>query len=169
MSKRRGIAIVDALGSEDAADQAESVRVRAGGGEAEQHVALGAVKARQQADALDHAGGVAGEVVVAILEHAWHFRRAAAAQHCTGLAAALGDAGQDALSRLRIGCAASVVEVKRQRLRPVSKQQVASVVDQVNADGLVQPSCHRHFELAARGAIGADQDRVLVASRSRIE
>ena len=54
------------------------------------------IGARQELAALDGADREAGEVVVAAVVHARHLGRLAADQRAAGLAAALGDAGDDA-------------------------------------------------------------------------
>ena len=62
--------------------------MHAGGGKADDRIACGNVRARQQLAALGGADGKAGEVVVVVRVEAGHFRGLAADQRAAGLAAA---------------------------------------------------------------------------------
>ena len=87
------------------ADQREAVRMDARAGEAEDDVARRDLLAGQRLGPVDRADAEAGEVIVAGGIHARHFRRLAADQRAAGLAAALGDRGDDRGRRRR--CRAS--------------------------------------------------------------
>ena len=87
------------LGHEPAHERV-AVRVQAGGGEADQHVAGGDIGRGSSVAALDGADGEPGQIVVARGIHARHLGRLAADEGASRLPAALGDAGDDRLRDL---------------------------------------------------------------------
>ena len=143
--------------------------MHAGGGEAEQNVTLGDVRARQQAGALDGADGEAGEVIVACLVEAGHLGRLAADQRGAGDAATLGDAGDDRRGFLRVELAGGEIVEEEQRLGALDDQVVDAHGDEVDADRVVNSGIDRDLELGADTVIGGDQQRIVIAGSLRVE
>ena len=118
--------------------------------------------------ALDGADGEAGEIVVAVGIHAGHLGGLAADQRAAGLAAALGDAGDDRASPRRdLELAGGEIVEEEQRLGALHDEVVDAHGDEVDADRVVLAGVDRELELGADAVGGRDQDRIAVAGRLR--
>ncbi len=143
--------------------------MHAGGGEADDRVALGDIAPRQDRAALDRADGEAGEIVIVALIEARHFGGLAADQRAAGLAAADGDAGDHGGADFRLELAGGEVVEKEQRLGALHHQVVDAHGDEVDADGVVTAGFDGDLDLGADAVIGGDQHRVLEAQRLEVE
>jgi hypothetical protein len=119
--------------------------------------------------ALDRADGEACKVVVALGVHARHFRRLAADERAAGLAAALGDAGDDVSGDADVELAGCKVIEEEQRLAPWRPRVVDAHGDEIDADRAVLAGLDGDLELGADAVVGGDQDRIAKPARLQIE
>ena len=139
------------------------------GGKADQHIAGHDIGARQDPAPLHRTDGEAGEVVVLPRIHAGHLRRLAADERTAGLAAAVGDAGNDRSRGLHIELAAGEIVEEEQRLGALGEQVVDAHGDEIDADGGMQAGVDGNLELGADAVVGGNEDRVLEAGGLEIE
>ena len=127
------------------------------------------IASRQQRAALGRADRKTGEVVVAVLVEARHFRGLAADQRAAGFAAALGDAGDDRGGGLRIELAAGEIVEKEQRFGALHDEVVDRHRHQIDADAVMQPGLDRDLDLGADAVGGRHQHRILEAGGLEVE
>ena len=143
--------------------------MHAGRGEPDHHVARRDIFARQQLSRADGADGEAGEVIVAGLIDAGHFRRLAADQRAARLTAGRRDALHHRRADLRIELAASEIVEKEQRLGALHHEVVDRHGDEIDADRVVARSLDRDLDLGADAIGRRDQDRVGKTGRFEVE
>jgi hypothetical protein len=131
--------------------------MRAGGGEAQHHVACRGPRAVDDAVAFHHTDAEAGEVVVVTVVHAGHLRGLAADQRCAGELAAFGDAAHHGLGHVDAQLAGGVVIEEEQRLGARHGDVVGTHGDQVDADLVVPAGVDGQAQLGAH-AIGAGNE-----------
>ena len=148
----------------DFSHQAVAVGVQAAGSDADHDVVGGDVAAVDDAIALDHADGEAGQVVAAVLEHVGQDGGFAAQQGAIGLQAAVADAGDDLLQQRRIVVRHGHVVEEEQRLGAAAQHVVDAHGHQVDADGVVAAGQLGDLELRADAVGATDQHRVFVAA-----
>src|SRR5690606_36124366 len=146
----------------DAADQRIAVGVRAGGGDAQQHVAGADLGAVQQLRLLHRADGEAPQVVLARRVHVGHLGGLAADQGAAGLLAAAGDAADHGDRGVHVQLAGGEVVEEEQRLGALDQDVVDAHGDQVDADGVVAAQLLGQLELGAHAVGAGDQDRLAV-------
>src|SRR5690606_9372937 len=132
---------------DDFSDQRITVGMGAGRGQAQQHVADVHTAAVDQLVALDDADGKAGEVVIAMLVHAGHFRGFAANQCGAGQFAAAGDAVDHGFGHVDVEFAGGVIIKEKQRFGTLHQNVVYAHGHQVDADRVVPVQLHGQFQL----------------------
>ena len=143
--------------------------MKAGRSKPDHRIACGDIGPRQQRAALGGANRKAGEIVIAVLVEARHFRGLAADQRAAGFAAALGDAGNDRGGGLGVELAAGKVVQEEQRLGALHDEVVDRHRDQVDADAAMQAGLDRDLHLGADAVGGGDQNRILEARGLEVE
>ena len=146
-----------------------AVGMHAGGGEAENDVALGDIAGRQKLPAFGGTDGKAGEIVVAVGIHARHFGGLAADQRAACLAATGCDAADDRSTLVGIELAGGEVIEEEQRLRALDDQIVDAHGDEVDADRVVLVGIDGDLQLGADAVIGGNQHRIGEARSLQIE
>ncbi len=154
---------------DDLAHQREAVRVNAGGGEAEDDIALGNVAGRQKLAPLGGTDRKAREIVIAGRVHARHFRRLAADQCTARLAAAGGNAADDRRALIRIELAGREIVEEEKRLRALHDEIVDAHRHEVDADRLMIIGVDRDLQLGADAVIGGDENRIGEAGGLEVE
>ena len=101
--------------------------------------------------------------------HAGHLGGLAADQRAAGLAAAVGDAGDDFRGGLHVELAGGVIVEEKQGLGALHDEVVHRHGDEVDADAVVAPGLDGDAELGAHAVIGGNQDRVLEAAGLQVE
>ena len=153
----------------DLAHQRIAVRMHAGGGEAEDDVALCNVAGRQQLPALGSADGEACEIVVAAGIHARHFGRLAADQRAARLAATGRNAADDGRTLVRIELAGGEIVEEEQRLGALHDEIVDAHGNEVDADRVVLVGVDGDLQLGADAVIGGNEDRIGETGRLQVE
>ena len=156
-----------ALG-DDAAHQAEAVRMHARGSEPEQDVARRHA-ARQLAAALHRPHREAGEIEIAAGVHPRHLRGLAADQRRTGGGAALGDSGDHLARVVDVKPTGGEIIQEEQRLRPLAHQVVDAHRHEVDADRAELPGLDGDAQLGPDPVGGGDEHGILVAGRPEVE
>ena len=154
---------------DDLADQRKTVGVHPRRGQSDHRVARGDIRARQQRAALGGPHRKAREVVIAVLVEPRHFGGLAADQGAAGFPAALGDAGHDRRSRLRVELAAGKIVEEEQRFRALHHEVVDRHRHQVDADAAMQAGLDRDLDLGADAVGRRHQHRVLETRRLEVE
>ena len=167
--ERRRRVPVEAGERDDLAHQRKAVGMDAGGGEAEDDVALGNIAGWQELAAFGSTDGKAGEIVVAGGIHAGHFGRFAADQRAARLAAAGGNAADDGRTLVGVELAGREIIEEEQRLGALHDEIVDAHGDEVDADGVVIVGIDRDLQLGADAVIGGDENRIGKACRLEVE
>ena len=143
--------------------------MHAGGGEREDRVARFEIGARQKLGALHRANRESSEVVIAGGVEPRHLGGLAADQRASGLAAAFGNAGNDALGNTDIELAGSEIVEKEERLGALHHEIVDVHGDEIDADAVMGAGLDGELELGADAVGGGDEERVLEAARLEVE
>ena len=143
--------------------------MQAGGGEAEDDVAVPHGLAGDGFAAFDGADGKAGQIVVAVGVHARHLGGLAADEGAAGVAAALGDAGDDGRAGGDLELAAGEIVEEEERLGPLHDQVVHAHRDEIDADAVMLVGGDRELQFRADPVGGRHQDGIAVSGRFRIE
>ena len=138
------------------------------GGQPEQHIAQNHAL-RQVAPPLHRADRKAGQIEIAAVIHARHFRRLAADQRATTGFAAGRDAFDDASGLIDVQLAGGEIVEKEQWLRPLADQIVDAHRHQINADAVHIAGVDGDAQLGADPVGGGDQDRVHIARRLEVK
>ena len=138
-------------------------------GKPDHHVARRDVRARQQRAALGRADRKAGEIVVAAVVDAGHFRGLAADQRAAGLPAASATPVDHRGADLGIELAAGEIVEEEQRLRALHHEVVDRHGDEIDADRVVPAGLDRDLDLGADAVGGGDQDRIGKAGALEVE
>ncbi|MNV27903.1 hypothetical protein D3C71_1190700 [compost metagenome] len=146
----------------DAAHQRVAVGMRAGGGDADQHVAGGHAGAVLHFALLDAGDGEAGQVVFARGIHVGHFGGFTTDQRATGLGAAVGNAADHGRSGVDVELAGGEVIQEEQRLGALDQDVVDAHGDQIDADGVVAAQLLCELQLGADAVGTGHQDRLAV-------
>src|SRR5690349_17522048 len=121
------------------ADQRVTVRMRAGGGEAEHRVTRLHAAAVENPVLFHDADTEAGEVEVAVRIHPRHFRSLAADERTACLPATLGDATDHGSSGATVELAGGVVVEEKEWLRALHEHVVDAHRYEIDAHALVAP------------------------------
>ena len=155
-----GVHGVASLLEQGLAHQREAVGVYAGGGQADEHIALGNGGAVHDGGLFGDADRETSEIVFVLVVHARHFSGFTADQCRTGLHAAVGHAGYDLLEQSRIVLAAGDVVKEEQRFGTLSGDVVDAHGHAIDADGVVL-ICHLgDHELGAHAVGAGDENRL---------
>ena len=152
----------------DLADQRIAVGMRAGRGNADQHVTLGHGRAVQQLVLLDGGHREAGQVVFPGGVHVRHFRRLAADQRTAGLHAAFSDTADHRRGGVHVQLAGGKVVQEEQRLGALYQHIVDTHGHQVDADGVVPAQLLGQLELGT-DAVGAGHQHRLAVLAGQVE
>ena len=141
----------------------------AGGGQADEHIALGNGGAVHDGGLFGDADRETSEIVFVLVVHARHFSGFTADQCRTGLHAAVGHAGYDLLEQSRIVLAAGDVVKEEQRFGTLSGDVVDAHGHAIDADGVVL-ICHLgDHELGAHAVGTGDENRLFVSKGSQVK
>ncbi len=143
--------------------------MQAGGRKAEDDIARLHIVFRQNLSAFDRADGEAREIVILARIKPRHFRGLAADQSGAGLAAALGDAGDNARGKIGIEPARRIIIEKEERLRALDDEIVDAHGDEIDADRRIQSAVDGELDLGSDAVIGGDKDRILESGGLEIE
>ena len=138
-------------------------------GKADHCVARRDIFARQQRVARNRADGEAGQVVIAVLINAGHFRGFAADERATGFPAPRGDARDDRRANLGIELAASKIVEKEQGFGALNHEVVYRHGDEIDANCVVAGGLDRDLDLGANAVGRRDEDCIRETSRFEIE
>ena len=155
-----GVHGVASLLEQGLAHQREAVGVYAGGGQADEHIALGNGGAVHDGGLFGDADRETSEIVFVLVVHARHFSGFTADQCRTGLHAAVGHAGYDLLEQSRIVLAAGDVVKEEQRFGTLSGDVVDAHGHAIDADGVVLIGHLGDHELGAHAVGAGDENRL---------
>uniref|UniRef100_A0A914YK63 Uncharacterized protein n=1 Tax=Panagrolaimus superbus TaxID=310955 RepID=A0A914YK63_9BILA len=136
--------------------------MRAGRGDADQHVAGGHAGAVLQLALLHRGDREAGQVVLAGGVHVGHFSGFAADQRTAGLGAAVGDAAHDRCGGVDVQLAGGEVVQEEQRFGALHQHVVHAHGDQVDADRIVAVQLVGQLQLGAHAVGTRHQHRLAV-------
>ena len=136
------------------------------GRQADQHVAGRDAAPVDQPVALDAADDEAGDVVFAVGVEAGHLRGLAAEQRAAVLAARAREALDDLDGDVGVEAAGREVVEEEERLRPLHEDVVDAVIDEIDADGVVDAAHERDPQLGA-DAVGARDEHRIAHGRAR--
>ncbi len=146
-----------------------TVRVQAGRGQADDHVAGTDRFAVDDFGAVDHADDGADQIVIRTVIDAGHLRGFAADEGAAGLFAAADHPGDELLKAVRLQALGGHVIEEEKRLGPKNGDVVDAMVDQVLADGVVLVHEHGHLQFGADAIDAGDKHRVLHPGKFRAE
>ena len=132
---------------EDLAEHRVAVGVRTARCDADQHVAVGDVGAREEFGTLGDADQRAGDVERARLVNPWHLSRFATEQRAAGGLARIGHTADDLSDEVGIENAGRDVIEKEQRPSRLDQHIVDAVVDDVHADTAHHAESGSQFDL----------------------
>ena len=139
-----------------------AVRLEAGRGETDEHVARADRLARDEVLPRDLADDRSADVVLAVRRvEAGHLRRLAAEEREPVAAAAAAEAGDDLGEDLGVELRGAEVVEEEERRRSLREDVVHAVVHEVLAHGVVDAGHVRDLELRADAVRGGDEDLVL--------
>ena len=134
--------------------------MRAGRGEANDHVAGLGAAAIENLRLVDDADTETREVVVVAVIHARHLGGLAADQGAAGTDTAFGDAADDALGSRHVERAGRVVIEKEERFCTADDDVIDAHGDQIDADGGMALQVDRQSQLRAHAVGPGDQHRL---------
>ena len=137
--------------------------------QADDNITFSDVGARKHGIPFDCADSETRKVVIVTAIHARHFRRFAADQGATGLAATDTDTGDNGRAELGLKLSAGVVVEKEQGLCTLHDQVVHAHCNQIDADGVVPAGFNGNFEFRADAVRCCDENRIPVAGLLKIE
>ena len=143
--------------------------MHAGGGKAENHVARFGARLQEQVFALGGADGKSGEIKIAVRVHARHFRRLAADQGGTRLAATFGNPGNNGACGFDIEFPRGIIIEEEQRLGALNHQIVHAHGDEVRADTGIVSGSDRKAEFCSDAVGRGDEYRIPEPGGFRIE
>ncbi len=137
-------------------------------GQAQQHIAQSHIGG--QGGATPHrADGETGQVEIAIVIHAGHFRRLATNQGTAGHPASPRDTFDDPRGLIDRKPAGRKIIKKEQRLGTLTDQIVHAHRDQILADRIQMPGVDGNPQLGADAIGRGHQDRIVIARGGRVE
>lgn len=143
--------------------------MHAGAGKAENHVARFGAWLQDKVFALGGADGKSGEIKIAVRIHARHFRRLAADQGGTRLAAAFGNSGNNSARGVNVEFPRCVIIEEEQRLGALNHQIVHAHGDKVRADAGIVSGSDRKAEFCSDAVGRGDEYRIPEPGGFRIE
>src|SRR5512147_2143105 len=139
--------------------------MHARGGKREDRIAGFDIVTRQKLGAFDSANSKSGKVVVPFSIEPRHLRRFAAYKRASGLAAAFGNPGNDALVHADIELAGSEIVEKEQGIGALHHEIVDVHGHKIDADAVMGAGLDGKLELGADAIGRCDQERILETAR----
>ena len=143
--------------------------MHSGGCNAHEHVAdldLGAVN---ELRLLHDSGSVAGNVIFPVPVHSRHLGSLTADEGAAGLAASLGNSGDNRLNLGRNVLSHSDIVEEEKRLGSLRQHVIDTHCNRIDADGVMLVHCKCQFELGSHAVSSADEDRFLDVQCGKVE